>query len=108
MNEQRGKLIERCRYYKYKGESENPLKGTPDEMKWYYESCWVEQLSQIYSNAKAFRYEVGHHFDDIAEKYDVPRSRIGLFLDRYEHWSCMGEVHLDLFREWLLYEYLKL
>ena len=100
------KLITMCRYYK--GEQVNPYEGTDDQMKWYYESCWVEQLSTSYENAKMSRHEVGNHFDDIAEKYHVPRSLIGLFLNRYEHWACMGEVNLDLFRDWLLYAYLKI
>lgn len=100
------KLTAMCRYYK--GEEENPYEGTPDKMKWYYEKCWVEQLSESYQNAKDFRFEAGNHFNDIAEKYNVPRSLIGLFLNRYEHWACMGSVNLDYFREWLLHSYLKI
>lgn len=105
-NNRKKKLTAMCRYYK--GEPENPYKGTPDQMTWYYESCWIEQLSASYENAKMFRHEVGNKFDDIAEKYNVPRSLIGLFLNRYEHWASWGEVHLDLFREWLLHGYLKI
>lgn len=105
-NERRPKLISKCRYYK--GESENPFEGTPDQMTWYYEKCWVEELSASYENAKPFRWEAKNYFDEIAEKYNVPRSLIGLFLNRYEHWSCMGEVNVELFKEWLLYNYLKI
>ena len=104
--ERRPKLIAQCRYYK--GEKENPFEGTEDQMKWYYESCWVELLSDSYENAKPYRYEAGNKFDDIAEKYHMPRSLIGLFLNRYEHWCCMGEVNLEYFREWLLQSYLKI
>ena len=104
--ERRPKLIEQCRYYK--GEKENPYIGTEDQMNWYYESCWVEQLSESYENARSYRYEVGNIFDDIAGKYHIPRSLIGLFLNRYEHWCCMGEVNLEYFREWLLQSYLKI
>lgn len=104
-NARRPKLIAMCRYYK--GEIDNPFKGTEDEMIWYYESCWVEQLSESYENAKFMRIEVGNNFDDVAEKYKVPRSLIGLFLNRYQHWHCMGEVNLEYFRDWLLYSYLK-
>lgn len=100
------KLTAKCRYYK--GEQENPYEGTEDQMKWYYESCWVEQLSESYENAKMFRHEIGNKFDDIAEKYNVPRSLIGLLLNRYEHWCCMGEVNLGYFREWVLQDYLKI
>lgn len=104
--ERRPGLIARCRYYK--GEKKNPYKGTEDEMKWYYESCWVDQLSESFENAKPLRNEIGNKFEDIAEKYNVPRSLIGLFLNRYEHWHSYGEVNLEYFRDWLLYGYLKL
>ena len=103
--ERKPKLIAKCRYYK--GEKENPFKNTDDEMKWYYESCWVNQLSDSYRNARQYLYEAGNQFDDIAEKYKVPRSLIGLFLNRYEYWACFGTVDIDAFRSWLIYSYLK-
>lgn len=105
-NKRRPKLIAQCRYYK--GEKENPCNGTTDQMKWFYESCWVDQLSESYENAKSYKYEVGIKFDDIAEKYHIPRSLIGLFLNRYEYWCYIGEVNLKYFREWLLQSYLKI
>ena len=104
-NERRPNLIAKCRYYK--GESENPYDGTPDHMKWYYERCWVEQLADSYENAKPYRMELKNNFDDISEKYNVPLSLIGLFLNRYEHWACMGKVDIEAFRGWVLHEYLK-
>ena len=105
-NIRRPKLIAKCRYYN--GETENPYEGTDDEMKWYYESCWVKQLSGSYERARMFRREVGNHFDDIAKKYDIPRSLIGLFFNRYEYWCTMGNVNIEYFRDWLLYDYLKI
>ena len=105
-NKRRPQLIARCRYYK--GEAHNPYEGTEDEMKWYYESCWVEQLSNSYEEAKFLRMEVGNHFDDIASKYNIPRSLIGLFMNRFEHWCSMGKVNIEDFRNWLLYSYLKI
>ncbi|MDE6269584.1 MAG: hypothetical protein K2M12_01850 [Muribaculaceae bacterium] len=105
-DERRPGLIEKCRYYK--GEQDNPYKNTRDEMNWFYESCWVKQLSESYQNADIYKREAGGKFDDISRKYDVPRSLIGLFLNRYEHWACWGEVDIEYFRNWLLHQYLKI
>lgn len=104
-NERRLKLITQCRYYK--GEKDNPFAGTEDQMKWYYESCWFEQLSESYENARSYRQEAGNNFDYISKKYNVPRSLVGLLFNRYQHWNCMGEVNIEYFRERLIKGYLK-
>ena len=41
-------LTAKCRFYK--GEKENPLANTEDELMWYYESVWLDRrLSLRYS-----------------------------------------------------------
>lgn len=98
-------LIKRCRYYK--GEPENPFKNTDKEMIWYYESCWVDQLSNSYKNAESFRWEA-KGLKEFAEKYNIPLSLLGLFLNRYEHWATMGNLNINDFISWVKHCYLNI
>lgn len=101
------KLIAQCRYYN--GEEENPYKNTDFEMIWSYESCWVERLSESYQNAQQLYWHLGQYpgMIELAKKYKIPRSLLGLFINRYEYWHSMGEVYIDGFKDWVESVYVK-
>lgn len=100
------KLIAQCRYYK--GEDENPFEGTHYQMMWYYESWWVDRLSQSYNEAEPFYQVIEHfHLEQFAQEINIPRSLLGVFMDRYIHWACIGEVNVEGFKRWILNNYLK-
>ena len=101
------KLIKSCRLYK--GEEKNPYEGTDLQMTWYYEQCWVENLSNSYTNAEVGRNECKHWgLEDLHKKYGVPRSLIGLLVNRYIHWHTLGpDVHIEYFRDWFENVYMK-
>ncbi len=98
-------LTAKCRFYK--GEKENPLVNTEDELMWDYESVWVERLSQSYTNADSWNRELKkEHLDHLPKKYGVPSSLVGLLLNRYMHWS--NPYHpSEGFEDWLKGHYLK-
>jgi hypothetical protein len=99
-------LTAKCRFYK--GEKENPLANTEDELMWYYESVWVERLAQSYTNADSWNRELKlEHLDHLPKKYGVPSSLVGLLLNRYMHWA--NPYHpSDGFEDWLKSRYLKI
>lgn len=103
----RPKLIAQCRYYG--GENENPYKGTDFEKIWYYESCWVEDLSLSYRNAEPLYWHLRRYpgMTELAKKHKVPCSLLGLFINRYEYCHSMGEVCIDVFKDWVENVYLK-
>ncbi len=102
----RPQLIAKCRYYK--GEKTNPLENSPEGMFWFYEQCWVDELSRSYHAGDGWRkvleLEIGKDFN----KGDgVPQSLKGLLLDRYLHWAVWGDFRKDLFIRWYKQYYLK-
>lgn len=98
-------LTAKCRFYK--GEKENPLANTEDELMWYYESVWVENLAQSYTNADSWNRELKlEHLEHLPKKYGIPSSLVGLLLNRYMHWG--NPYHpSEGFENWLKVHYLK-
>lgn len=99
-------LIAKCRYYK--GEETNPLENTPEGMFWFYEECWVNELSRSYHAGDGWRkvlaFEIGKDFN---KEDGVPQSLKGLLLDRYLHWAVMGSFDKERFIQWYKERYLK-
>lgn len=104
-------LIGYCRYYK--GEPENPYEGTEDNtgLLWHYERHWVDVLAESYENAKPYRADYEYlKLGDFYIEVDVPRSLIGLLVNRYLHWGGgygAPEEENSAFKRWFRREYLK-
>lgn len=102
----KGNLIAQCRYYN--GEESNPFENTPFQMIWYYESCWVEQLSESFENAEIYYWHVRQaNLEQFAHKHKIPRSLLGLFLNRYEYWHSYDKLNVESFINWIVEVYIK-
>lgn len=105
------RLIGYCRYYK--GEAENPFEGTENNsgLFWFYERHWVDLLAKSYDNAKPLRADYDYmQLADFYIEVNVPRSLIGLLINRYLHWSgAYGSPQSErrAFIRWFRRDYLK-
>lgn len=103
-------LIPKCRYYK--GEAECSSSAHTDGMMWYYEKCWVESLAKSYRATEGWRGDYNDlQLGNFAEEVGVPTSLVGLFANRYFHWSGFygtPEEDREAFKKWFRTHYLKI
>lgn len=68
----------------------------------FYERCWIWH-SFLYGEQYEDDIKYMKHYgitEEWIDSFNIPRSLVALFFNRYMHWAVMGNFHKELFMNW--------
>jgi hypothetical protein len=79
-------LISRCHFFH--GEKACPYTDKREQEYWFYESFWVNEMSDSYASADGLRHVISQYpkIKTFCVERGLPLSLIGMLISREEHW----------------------